>query len=72
MVTPKAVFKNDAGKLELESIHSCSSKEEVIEHTSFKLKTIDKIFKTTSPTDEEIKILEEIDPNGTRFIEFSK
>tara|TARA_Y100000814_G_scaffold32880_1_gene21169 strand:- start:824 stop:1558 length:735 start_codon:yes stop_codon:yes gene_type:complete len=72
VVTPKAVFKNDEGKLELESIHSCSSKEEVIEQTSFKLKFTDKISETISPTDEEKKILEEIDPNGTRFIEFGE
>ena len=72
VVTPKAVFKHDEGKLELESIHSCSSKEEVIEQTSFKLKFTDKISETIFPTDEEKKILEEIDPNGTRFIEFGE
>ena len=72
VVTPKAVFKNEKGKLELESIHSISSKEDVIEQTSFELKIGNNYKKTTIPTNEEIKLLEEIDPNGTRFVEFGE
>ena len=72
VVTPKAVFINEKGKLELESIHSISSKEDVIEQTSFELKIGNNYKKTTIPTNEEIKLLEEIDPNGTRFLEFGE
>jgi len=70
VVTPKAVFKNEDGELELESIHSYSSKDDIVEETGFKLKIPHKTNKTIVPTEEEIKILEEIDPNGTRFVEF--
>ena len=72
VVTSKAIFKNEDGELELESIHSVSSKEEVKKQTSFKLKIEAEIKKTVAPTEEGIKILEEIDPNGIRFIEFGE
>ena len=62
--------KNEDGELELESIHSYSSKDDIVEETGFKLKIPHKTNKTIVPTEEEIKILEEIDPNGTRFVEF--
>lgn len=72
VVTPKSVFKNVDGRLELESIHSFSSKEDIEEQTSFELKVDKNISETIFPTNEEIKILQEIDPNGTRFIEFGE
>lgn len=72
VVTPKSVFKNVDGRLELESIHSFSSKEDIEEQTSFELKVDKNISETIYPTNEEIKILQEIDPNGTRFIEFGE
>lgn len=69
IVTPLCIFEFKEGKLWLHSIHSTSSLEEVKENTSFPL-YYDSIRYTAPPTEEELKILNRIDPKDYRSIEF--
>lgn len=69
IVTPLCIFKMEQGELVLDSIHSHSSIDEIIENTGFQVKYKEIIY-TPNPTKEELCILEKIDPNDYRNIEF--
>ncbi|MGH7806685.1 MAG: CoA-transferase, partial [Thermodesulfobacteriota bacterium] len=68
VVTPLAVFGKDKKGLVLESIHPYSSYEEVEKNTGF---PVSNGSFTPPPTDEEMKLLNEFDPERIREIEFS-
>lgn len=69
IVTPLCVFTMHQGELILESVHPTSSIEEVAQNTGFQIKYLE--LKTTpAPTDEELRLLEKIDPHDLRNIEF--
>lgn len=70
IVTPLCVFKMYKGELILESIHPTSSIEEVADNTGFDIRYID-IKETPAPTQEELRLLNKIDPNDYRNIEFA-
>ncbi len=70
IVTPLCVFSMEQGQLILESIHPYSSIEEVAENTGFPIKYYD-IVSTPAPTEAEMQMLQTIDPNDLRNIEFT-
>lgn len=69
IVTPLCVFTMYYGELILQSVHPTSSIEEVAANTGFEIKYI--ASKTTPPpTEEELRLLKQIDPQDFRNIEF--
>jgi len=68
VVTPLCVFKfdEDLDKLIVESIHPWVSFDELQKNTGFE---VNDTVKTEEPREEEIRIIEEIDPHGVRKIE---
>jgi len=68
IVTPLAVFRKGNGSLILDTIHPYSSYEEVAKNTGFPLSPAP--F-TLPPMEDEIKLLNEFDPDRVREIEFS-
>lgn len=69
IVTPLCVFTMYGGELILKSIHSTSSIEEVAGNTTFPIRYIT-LETTPAPTEQELKILRELDPNDLRSLEF--
>lgn len=69
IVTPLCVFKMVKGELILDTVHPTSSLEEIIENTGFEVK-YDEIRYTEAPTQQELVMLQKIDPHDYRNIEF--
>ncbi|OOB76906.1 MAG: CoA-transferase [Epulopiscium sp. Nuni2H_MBin003] len=69
IVTPLCVFKMHEGELILDTIHPTSNIEEVAANTGFPIRYID-IKYTELPTKTELDMLNRIDPNDYRNIEF--
>ncbi|MCH8029312.1 MAG: CoA-transferase [Candidatus Dadabacteria bacterium] len=67
VVTSDVVFKKDGPTLQLESIHPHTTFEEVVENTGF---PISPAPFTPEPTNEELGLLREFDPENVREIEF--
>lgn len=70
IVTPLCVFRKRDGRLVLESIHPAVSREDLQQQTGFPIPELDSAPLTPEPTDEELKVLREIDPENVRSIEF--
>jgi len=68
VVTPIAVFRKENGSLVLDTIHSYSNYEEVRENTGF---PVSPAPFTSPPTKEELRLIQEFDPESVREIEFS-
>ncbi len=68
VVTPLAVFRKENGSLVLDTIHPYSSYEEVRENTGF---PVSPAPFTPPPTEEELNLVREFDPERVREIEFS-
>lgn len=68
VVTPIAVFRKEKGNLVLDSIHPYSSYEEIAENTGF---PVSPTPFTPPPTEEELRLIQEFDPEEIREIEFS-
>ena len=69
IVTPLCVFTMFNGELILDSVHPTSTIDEVAQNTGFPIRYLE--LKTTpSPTDEELRLLQRIDPEDLRNIEF--
>jgi glutaconate CoA-transferase subunit B len=69
IVTPLCVFRFDGGRLLLDSVHPTSSIEEVRANTGFEIADTGWRY-TELPTEEELRILQSIDPYDYRNIEF--
>lgn len=69
IVTPLCIFTMHLGELILKSIHPHSSIEEVADQTGFPIRYFS-IEQTPPPTEQELRVLNEIDPLDTRNIEF--
>jgi glutaconate CoA-transferase subunit B len=69
IVTPLCVFTMYGGELILKSIHPTSSIEEIADNTAFPIRYI-RLETTPPPTEKELKLLNEIDPNDLRGLEF--
>lgn len=71
VVTPKAVLKRSDGLLRVESLHPGVTFEELQDSTGFDLDGVEGLPTTEPPSAEELRALEEVDPAGVRFLEFS-
>jgi glutaconate CoA-transferase subunit B len=69
IVTPLCVFSMYRGELILDSVHPGSSIEEVAERTGFPIRYVE-VGTTPPPSVKEMELLEEIDPEDLRAIEF--
>ncbi len=69
IVTPLCVFKMHEDELILDTIHSTSNIDEIAQNTGFDIRYID-IKYTPEPTKRELDILNQIDPQDLRNIEF--
>lgn len=70
VVTPLAVFARKESGLELESVHSGHTAEEVAGRTGFPLDLSGPVPETPPPTAAEMEALEAVDPRGVRYSEF--
>ncbi|OOB79831.1 MAG: CoA-transferase [Epulopiscium sp. Nuni2H_MBin001] len=69
IITPLCIFKMYEGELILDFIHPTSNIDEIAANTEFDIRYID-IKYTPLPTLAEMNILNQIDPNDYRNIEF--
>lgn len=72
VITPLCIFKKSLtdGKLRLYTIFPGHTEDEIVDNTGFKVERHPE-YDTFSPvTDEEIALLEKIDPDGLRYTEF--
>ncbi len=70
VVTPLCVFRKEGGRLVVDSIHPGVTAEELRAQTGFPLNNTGDWVVTPKPTTEELAALEEMDPEGIRFLEF--
>ncbi|MEA4997886.1 MAG: CoA-transferase [Candidatus Limiplasma sp.] len=69
IVTPLCAFTLYGGELILKSIHPMSSIEEIAQNTGFPIRYLT-LETTPPPTEQELRLLAEIDPLDTRNLEF--
>ena len=72
VVTPLCVFRLDAGRLVLDSIHPGVSREQLAQSTGFTIANLPEAPLTRPPTQEELSELRRIDPDEVRRVEFSR
>lgn len=70
IVTPLCVFRKEDGRLVLDSIHPGVSRQELAEKTGFVIPNLDSAPVTPEPTQEELAIIRQIDPDNVRRVEF--
>lgn len=71
VITNLAVFDpGEDGRLTLSSTHPGVSVDEVREQTGFELPANGAVAQTEPPTEEELAVLEQVDPLGIRHFEF--
>ena len=70
VVTPIALFEKKSTGLELASVHASHPMDEVVEKTGFDLHCPSVVAQTPAPSIDELNALEELDPDGVRFLEF--
>ncbi|MCD6493071.1 MAG: hypothetical protein J7K36_04620 [Archaeoglobaceae archaeon] len=71
VITNMAVFKVTKEGFVLKSIHPDVTVEEVIENMSFS-PVVKDVETTPTPSKDELKLIEKLDPDGVRFSEFKK
>ncbi len=71
VVTNKAVFEATKDGLKLLSVHPEVTVEDVVENMSFE-PIIGDYTTTPKPSEEEMKIIEKLDPDGVRYSEFKR
>lgn len=71
VVTPLATLRLNAGRLAIESVQPWSTPEEVRAQTGFALPEGDAPPAAPPPSDEELRLLAEIDPERVRDLEFA-
>lgn len=70
VVTPLCVFSKEEGRLKVWRIHPGVTWKELQENTGFPLEKSADFAVTEEPTAEELRLLEQIDPEKGRIIEF--
>lgn len=70
IVTPLCTFIRRQGALEVESIHYYSTAQEVVNRTGFPLEIPHSISVNQAPTEQELEILNKLDPYFVRLAEF--
>lgn len=68
--TPLCIFGKDQEGLYLESLLGDTTMEEVVENTGFEIRCKCEVQRELPPNQEELAMLEKIDPKGIRYIEF--
>ncbi len=68
--TPLCIFGKDEEGLYLEALMGNTTFEEVVENTAFEIRTKGEVIKEPLPTEEEMKALSKVDPDGIRYSEF--
>ncbi|MCH9031347.1 MAG: CoA-transferase [candidate division Zixibacteria bacterium] len=65
LITTKGILRFDSETKEayLDTIHENIDLKEIISETGWALKTSDNLRKTSNPTDEELSVVRELDPN---------
>jgi len=69
IITPLCIFGYVNGELVLEEVSPLSTMEEVKKNTGFEIKETN-VKTMDMPTNEEMRLLNKIDPNGVRYNEF--
>ncbi|MDP4158328.1 MAG: CoA-transferase [Bacillota bacterium] len=69
VITNLCIFSLKDNRLEVESIHPYSSLEEVKSNTGWEI-TQENLPYTDAPSELELALIEEVDPNRIRYIEF--
>ncbi len=72
VITNLAVFKAGKEGLILKSVHPGVSIDDVINNMSFTPHVRKEVETTPVPTEDEIRLIEKLDPNGVRFSEFKR
>ena len=70
VVTPLCLFRRRDARLEVESIFPTSSAEEILAQTGFPLEIEHSVPVLPEPTDQELQLLQDIDPHNVRSAEF--
>lgn len=71
VISNMAVFEASKNGLILKSIHPGSSIDDVLAEMSFE-PVVSEYTTTQLPTDEELKIIQKLDPENVRYLEFKK
>ena len=72
VITNLAVFKAGKEGLILKSVHPGVTVDEVIEYMSFKPYVEGEVPTTPAPTEDELDLIRQLDPDGVRFSEFQR
>ena len=70
VITPLGIFSKEAGKLKLWQVFPYSSVEEITAQTGFPVEKSPDFVVAEAPTAEELALLQEIDPDDVRSVEF--
>ena len=70
VITNMGVFDFQNGEMRVKSIHPGFTIDDVLDKTGFELITPEMIEETRKPTEKELKIIEKIDPDHIREVEF--
>jgi len=71
VVTPLCIFRKINGYLQIESVHAGVTEDRVQNATGFKIRSSEKVSKTSEPSPQELMVLNFVDPDGIRFREFT-
>jgi len=70
VITPLCVFRKEAGRLVVDSLHPGVSPDYLRSQTGFPVEVSEDTPVTLEPTPEELSALQELDPDGIRYLEF--
>jgi glutaconate CoA-transferase subunit B len=71
VITPLCVFTRPNGELEVSSIYPITTFEEIQEKTGFKVK-LSSNYEDFQISEKELQAIDEIDPDGLRFLDWHK
>lgn len=72
VITPLGIFTKEDGILKLWRVFPHSSLEEIKENTGFSIQLAPDFAIETEPNAEELLLLQELDPENMRLVEFSR
>lgn len=70
VITNLCVLSHEKDTMKLETVHPGISVDEVVENTGFDLEIPESVKETEKPTGEDLRIIDEIDPDRMRDLEF--
>ncbi|MEH7379190.1 CoA-transferase [Bacillus sp. JJ1533] len=69
VVTPLCIFKRVNGRLQVKSVYSSTTLDEVVKQTGFEI-DVTREIEILEPNKEELAAMEEVDPKGVRFLDW--